>query len=181
VLVLAHLRDVKDPLRAAFAARLLPPASRLRVVHAGRPLTPAWEQRARAAMRRNPRYLWLGERSHAGARRLLERAFLLVISSRREGGANVVSEAAVAGVPVLASRIPGNLGLLGTDYPGCFPVGDSRALARLLGRAERDRRFVADLRVRVRRAARRFTVARERAAWRRILDQLAVAGRRRRA
>ena len=56
----------------------------------------------------------------------------MVISSLSEGGANVISEAAVAGVPVLASRIDGNVGLLGADYPGYFPVGDTEALARLL-------------------------------------------------
>jgi hypothetical protein len=35
------------------------------------------------------------------------------ISSLAEGGANVIGEAAVVGIPVLASRIPGNVGLLG--------------------------------------------------------------------
>ena len=56
----------------------------------------------------------------------------MVISSRLEGGANVVCEALRIGVPILASRIPGNVGLLGESYAGYFPVGDARALARLL-------------------------------------------------
>jgi glycosyltransferase involved in cell wall biosynthesis len=43
-----------------------------------------------------------------------------------------ISEAAVAGVPVLASRMDDNVGLLGAGYPGYFPVGDTQALARLL-------------------------------------------------
>ena len=70
----------------------------------------------------------------------------MVISSLSEGGANVVSEAAVDGVPILASRMPGNVGLLGDDYPGYFPVGDSSALRRLLLCCESDPSFLAHLR-----------------------------------
>ncbi len=62
----------------------------------------------------------------------------MVISSLSEGGANVISEAVVAGVPVLASRMDGNVGLLGGGYPGYFPVGDTPALARLLERLEQE-------------------------------------------
>jgi glycosyltransferase involved in cell wall biosynthesis len=65
----------------------------------------------------------------------------MVISSRMEGGANVVSEALAAGTPVVASRIPGNVGMLGRGYAGYFPVGNERALARLLWRAETDHAF----------------------------------------
>ena len=59
----------------------------------------------------------------------------MVISSRMEGGANVVCEAIRIGVPVLASRIAGNLGLLGGGYPAYFPVGNARALAGLIVKA----------------------------------------------
>jgi len=173
VLVLAHLRAVKDPLRAARAARHLPADSRIRVVHAGAALAPADAARARAEMRRNLRYHWLGSVPPAAARRLLQRAAALVLSSRLEGGANVVSEAIVSGVPVLASRIPGSVGLLGSRYPGYFTVGDARGLARLLHRFETDPRFRARLRRDVRRLAPRFTAARERAAWRSLLAGLA--------
>ena len=89
-------------------------------------------------MRRNPRYLWRGDRPYAEVRALLKRARAVVLSSLSEGGANVVSEAAAAGVPVLASRIDGTVGLLGRDYPGYFPVGQTAALARLLSRLETD-------------------------------------------
>ena len=73
---------------------------------------------ARRLMARDWRYLWVGERPRGQARRLLARSRLLVLSSRMEGGANVVSEALVEHVPVLASRIPGSVGLLGARYPG---------------------------------------------------------------
>ena len=76
----------------------------------------------------NPRYQWRGGVPSWTVRRALARAPLMVLSSIMEGGANVVSEALVAGVPVLASAIPGSIGLLGRDYPGYFPVGDTVAL-----------------------------------------------------
>jgi glycosyltransferase involved in cell wall biosynthesis len=142
-------------------------------VHAGAALTPTDAARARAEMRRNPRYLWLGSVSPARARQLLQRAGALVLSSRLEGGANVVSEAIACGVPVLASRIPGSVGLLGARYPGYFAAGDSRGLARLLHRFETDARFRARLQRDVRRLAPRFTAVRERNAWRTLLARLA--------
>jgi glycosyltransferase involved in cell wall biosynthesis len=55
-----------------------------------------------------------------------------------EGGAHVVIEAIRSGTPVLASRIDGNLGLLGDDYPGCSTWGDDAALAALLEQARDD-------------------------------------------
>ena len=123
--VLAHLRRVKDPLRAALAARLLPAESRLRVVHAGAALEPALLDRVRTEAGHNPRYVWKGELPRWKAKRLLASSRLLLVTSRMEGGPTVISEAAVAGVPVLATRVAGNIGLLGKDYPGTFAVGDT--------------------------------------------------------
>ncbi|WIM09094.1 MAG: Glycosyl transferase, group 1 [Enhydrobacter sp.] len=172
VAVIGHLRDVKDPLRAARAARLLPAESRVCIEQVGRAYTPRWARRARAEMAANPRYVWRGDVPAAEVRRLLARCHAMVISSLSEGGANVVSEAAVAGVPILASRIDGNVGLLGADYPGYFPVGDTRALARLLRRLEDEPRFVRQLARAVARRAPLFRPAREAAAWRRLLTGL---------
>jgi hypothetical protein len=74
VCVLAHLRAVKDPLRAAFAARNLSPDSRVRIVHLGRALDPGLASRARREMQRNPRYRWLGERPRTAALHRLARS-----------------------------------------------------------------------------------------------------------
>jgi len=172
VAVIGHLRDVKDPLRAAKAARLLPADSRIRVEQVGRAYTPQWAARACAEMAANPRYFWRDDVPAAAVRRLLARSHAMVISSFSEGGANVISEAAVAGVPVLASRMDGNVGLLGTDYPGYFPAGDTQALARLLRRVECEPRFVARLGKALARRAPLFRPAREIAAWRRLLASL---------
>jgi putative glycosyltransferase (TIGR04348 family) len=169
VIVLSNLRPVKDPLRAAYAARMLPGSSRVRVVHAGASLAPGWEERARAEMQRNPRYLWKGELPLGRARRLLAGGDLCVIGSRSEGGANVLSEAIVAGVPLLASDIPGNVGILGRAYPGYFPVGDTKALARLIHRAETDDNFYAGLRRRIVPLSGLFDPKKEQNAWRELL------------
>jgi len=170
--VIGHLRDVKDPLRAAEAARQLPPDSRIRIVHIGRAYSAELAAKARAEMAANPRYLWRDDVPRAAVQRLLRRSHAMVLSSRSEGGANVISEAVVVGVPILASRMDGNVGLLGSDYPGYFPVGDTKALARLLHRIESDPRFVATLRRAIARRAPLFRPEREIAAWRRLLAEL---------
>lgn len=172
ICVVGHLRAEKDPLRAALAARQLPHDSRIRVVQAGEALTPVLRRRASRESSSNPRYRWLGARPRHAARRLIGRSRLLVISSRLEGGANVVSEAIVARTPVLASAIPGNQGLLGASYPGYFLRGDTRGLAALMRRAEVDRGFLEELTRHCSRLAPAFTPVRERAALRELLREL---------
>jgi putative glycosyltransferase (TIGR04348 family) len=173
VCVAGHLRAVKDPLRAAYAVRKLPPNSRIRVLHAGGALEPAMARKARAEQARNARYQWLGPLSRARTRRLIAQNRILVLSSRMEGGANVISEAVVDGTPVIASRIPGSVGLLGENYPGYFPVGDTDALARLLVRAESDSGFYRRLQAHMERLAPLFRPAEERARWKKLLGELA--------
>jgi putative glycosyltransferase (TIGR04348 family) len=172
VAVIGHLREVKDPMRAAEAARRLPADSRIRIVHLGAAETPQWAALAKAAMTANPRYVWRGDRPRAEVRRLLARARAMVLSSLREGGANVISEAVVAGVPVLASRIDGSVGLLGRDYPGYFPVGDTTALARLLHRIETSPEFLMRLSRAIAPCAQLFRPAREKAAWKKLIGEL---------
>src|SRR5215831_4712509 len=172
VAVIGHLREVKDPFRAAKAARRLPASSRIRIVHLGAAETPRWAATAKAEMAANPRYLWRGDRSHAEVRRLLARTRAMVLSSLSEGGANVMSEAVAAGVPVLATRIDGSIGLLGRDYPGYFPVGDTQALSRLLNRIETDAAFLERLQRAIARRAHLFRPAREKAAWKKLIDEV---------
>ena len=164
VLVVGHLRAEKDPLRAAKAARLLPAVSRIQIEHLGRAHDAEWASRAEAEMAGNPRYRWRGEvgREEIGTR--LGRARLMVLSSLMEGGANVISEALVAGLPVLASAIPGSIGLLGRDYAALFPAGDETALAALMMRAETEPGFLARLEAQCAVRAPRFVPGREREA-----------------
>jgi len=172
ICVVGHLRAVKDPLRAAYAARRLPRDSRIRVLHAGGARDAAMGARARVEEARNPRYQWLGALSRVKTRRLIVQSKLLVLSSRMEGGANVISEAVVDGTPVLASRIPGSIGLLGADYPGYFPVGNTQKLAELLERAESDAAFYRRLAMHCRKLAPLFRPAREREQWRKLLAEI---------
>ncbi|MDQ3680188.1 MAG: TIGR04348 family glycosyltransferase [Actinomycetota bacterium] len=170
--VLAHLREVKDPQLAARAARLLPPHSPVEVVHLGAALDPLLEEWARAETATNPRYQWRGDAPHWRAMGFLARSQVMVLTSRAEGGANVVSEALAASVPILSSRIPGSVGILGEDYPGYFDVGRAEELAALLQRAAEDADFY-DL-LRATGEARRPLVspARERQAWAELLAGL---------
>lgn len=145
VLVVGHLRAEKDPFRAALATAYLPEHSQTHVTHLGGALSEEMAETAELAQRKLPRWHWRGQVSHAAVLKQLARADLMVISSVMEGGANVVCEALAADVPVLASHMPGNIGMLGNDYPGYFPVGDERLLARLLSLAENDPDFYAEL------------------------------------
>lgn len=173
VCVAGHLRDEKDPLRPAYAVRELPARSRLRIDAYGKAHSDDWADAARAEMARNPRFHWHGEIPHHRLRQIYTRCHLLVLPSRMEGGANVISEAVSAGLPVIASRIHGSVGLLGPAYPGYFPVEDTAALRAQLLRAERDADFYASLEAAC--AARRhlFEPARELQAWAQLLAELA--------
>ncbi len=171
VCVLGHLREVKDPFRTAEAARRLPATSRVRVLHAGAALTEEMARQAESQAASNPRYRWLGDLPHWRAMRLLARCRLLVVTSKMEGGANVVSEAVTHGVPVISSRIDGSIGLLGEDYPGYFPVGDTAALTGLLTRAETDEAFYATLKAACQACRPLFTPDRESQTWRLLLAE----------
>jgi putative glycosyltransferase (TIGR04348 family) len=171
--VIGHLRDEKDSLRGAYAARLLPADSQIEIFCAGKAHNEEWQSKAEAEMAENPRFHWFGELDKANTRQLMANSQVMVISSVMEGGANVVSEACRAGLPVLASDVPGNVGLLGRDYAGYFPVGDEQALADLLHRAETDRLFLNTLEKQVGKLAGRFLPEKEQASLEQAL-QLAM-------
>ena len=173
--VLAHLRDVKDPLLAAHALALLPVTSSVHVVHLGG-ADESWQRIAAAtqhAMR--GRWTWLGARGRREALAVLAASSLLVLTSRSEGGANVVTEAIAAGVPVISTRIDGSVGILGDDYPGYYPVGDASALAALLRRCEEEPGFLADLKARVLALQPLVDPARERTSWRELVEELGIS------
>lgn len=172
LVVVGHLRPVKDPRLPAEALRLLPPASRIRITHYGAALDGDSLAGARAAMAADPRYRWLGERPRGEVRRAIARAHALLHPSLAEGGANTVGEALVLGTPVIASAVPGNLGLLGADYPGVFPPGDAPALAALLGRFESDPALRTRLGELCRALAERHRPEREAEAWSALLAEL---------
>ena len=174
VCVIGHLRDEKDSLRAAFAVRDLPAASAVSVVQAGKAHNDQWVQWARLEETRNSRYQWRGEISQEETKTLMQKCRLMVMSSVMEGGANVVSEACVAGLPILASAIPGNIGLLGEDYPGYYPAKDTGALKKLLLRAEQEPAFVARIKKHCIARSAWFRPEKESAGINAVIDELSI-------
>lgn len=158
--------------------RHLDRSARVEVVQIGGALDPRMRAEARGWVKREPRYRWLGSLSHGRAMRWLASSHALVVSSVMEGGANVICEAARIGVPVLASRVPGNVGMLGRRYAGFFPLFDDQALGRLIDRCRTDAAYYQRLRDGVLRRRAWFAPAAERAALSRLLQALPAVARR---
>ncbi len=171
ITMIGHLRAEKDPATFMRAAPLLC-SSHVRLTHIGATLDPALAAQAETTQRRHACYRWLGNLPHAQTRQRLKRSYLTVISSLMEGGANVIIEAITSGVPVLASDISGNRGMLGNDYAGYFPVGDSAALARMIERAVNDAAYYAQLKMQCTARATLFAPAREKAALLQLMDNI---------
>jgi putative glycosyltransferase (TIGR04348 family) len=143
--LVAHLREEKDPATALAAWRELPRDVPATLTVIGAALDPALGQAANELAAADSRVQWLGPRAHPWTRQAIKRAHLLIVPSRMEGGANVVVEAVTAGTPVLGSRMSGNVGMLGRDYEGWFDVGDAAALTALVIRCAGDRPFLRRL------------------------------------
>jgi putative glycosyltransferase (TIGR04348 family) len=172
VAVIGHLREEKDPFRAVMALRRIERSASIEVLQIGAALDRDMRTRARSWVKLEPRYHWLGSVPHGLAMRRLASSHVLVVSSVMEGGANVICEAARIGVPVLASRVPGNVGMLGRGYPGYFPLFDDKALARLLERCRTEPEFYRRLKSALVRRRALFAPASERAALKRLLAGL---------
>jgi putative glycosyltransferase (TIGR04348 family) len=171
-LMVGHLREEKDPRTYFEAARQLAHRADIRLDHVGGALDPALAAEAASLMHEQPRYRWLGALPHAATRARIAAAHVLVHASRMEGGAHVVIEALASGTPVLASRIDGNLGLLGDDYAGVFAPGDAAGLAAWLERVRDDPAMLAALAAQGAARASLFEPARERAALLALVNEL---------
>jgi len=162
VVQVGHLRDEKDPMTFMRAAQRLAARRDIRFEQIGDALDPVLADAARATAALCPGYHWVGAMAHAAARQRIRRAHLLVNTSRIEGGANVVIEAAQSGTAVLASRIGGNVGLLGAKHSGVFAAGDDAALAALIERARDDAAFLGELQAQTQERTALFDPVRER-------------------
>ena len=169
VIMIGHLREEKRPATFIDAARLVS-APHVRLLHVGAALDPTLGALAADTQASVARYRWLGPMPHAKTRQRLKRCALMVITSAMEGGANVIIEAVTSGVPVLASDIAGNRGMLGGGYAGYFPLGDSPALARLIDRVATDPVFHATLKEQCAARAALFAPAIEKTAVRDLVD-----------
>ena len=88
---------------------------------------------------------------------------------RAGGGSSAIAEAVTCGIPVICSHIPGNVGMLGRDYPGYFRPEDTTHLSELLEVAEKHEDFLQALRQRIIALQPRFTPEAESASWSRLL------------
>jgi putative glycosyltransferase (TIGR04348 family) len=172
VLMVGHLRDEKDPRTYWRAARRLAGRPDILLDHIGTALDPLLGAEATALAAQQPCFRWLDGLAHAAVRRRIQQAHVLVHASRMEGGAHVVIEAMRSGTPVLASRIDGNLGLLGEGYEGLFDPGDDAALAALLARARDDADMLPRLAAQLAPRAALFAPEAERATLRRLVGAL---------
>ncbi|WP_245876486.1 selenoneine biosynthesis selenosugar synthase SenB [Caldimonas caldifontis] len=163
VLMVGHLREEKDPGTFWRAAARLAGRHDIHWTQIGRALEPRWAEGAEAVARALPRFRWLGGLPRGQTRQHIRRADVLVNCSRMEGGALVIAEAVRSGTPVLASRMSGNLGMLGPDHAGYFPVGDDAALASLVARCRDEPGFLEALQAQGQRRATLFEPDRERA------------------
>ena len=171
VCMIGHLREEKDP-RTFIAAAHLVKAPGVRLLHIGGALDAALGELAQLTARALPRYQWLGNLPHAQTREALRRSHAMVIASKMEGGANVIIEAVTCAVPVIASDINGNRGMLGDDYAGYFAPGDAAQLAALIDRCVTDAPFAALLRAQCARRAALFEPKAEQAALLQLVDNL---------
>ncbi len=180
-IAVGHLREEKAPDTLFAAARALAPAEGIRIDHVGGGLDPALQAAAETTAAACPHYRWLGALPHAATRRRIQQAHLLAHPSRMEGGAHVLMEAVRSGTPVLASRIDGNIGMLGKEYPGYFTLGDADELAALLRRCRATQSqsdgLLAQLARQAAALAPRFSPDRERTDLRQWLHELLLTAK----
>ena len=100
--MVGHLRDEKSPQVLWQAAQALQADDAIFIDHIGRALDSASAKQAQQTASQCPHYRWLNELPYAPTRRSIQRAHVLVHTSRIEGGAHVIMEAALSGTPVLA-------------------------------------------------------------------------------
>jgi putative glycosyltransferase (TIGR04348 family) len=129
VIMVGHIREVKDPLTYMRAARHLSHDTGIQWLHIGRCSDAAYLHAIRETEMINSNYRWIDGVDHIQVLEYIADSDLLVHSSVAEGSPHVIIEAMYIGTPVLASLIEGHVGTLGQNYQGYFPAGDSEALA----------------------------------------------------
>jgi putative glycosyltransferase (TIGR04348 family) len=172
--MVGHLRAEKAPETLFEAARLLQGHCDLRITHIGNALDAELGKQARETATQCPRYEWTSGLTHALTRSRIQRAHVLVHTSRMEGGAHVIMEAVCSGTPVIASRIDGNVGMLGEDYSGYFDVGRGDQLAALLVRCKNDSAFLDHLNQQCAARAPLFSPQAEQRSWLELIESLPI-------
>jgi putative glycosyltransferase (TIGR04348 family) len=178
VILVGHIRAEKDPLTALRAIQMMragpiPASSKItRLLHVGSDKDESLGQHFRDVAATLPEVVLKGSQPNAVTRQLIKTSDLLVLPSIMEGGANVLIEAVMAGVPVIASHISGSVGMLGADYQGFFEVGNAQGLATLLARCRDEPNFIEQLRKQCDQRSKLFEPASEERAVNLLVDEL---------
>jgi len=171
--IVGRLEPQKDHhtcIRAFARLRLRVPGARLRVIGDGS-LRHELEAFARG-LDTGDTVEFQGETRDVG--KVLSQLDLVVVSSTREGCCNVILEAMSAGVPVIATRVGGNVELITEGENGYLvPPHDPVALAEAMGRALADPgQLEAFSRSGLQAARGRFSVEAMAAAYDRLYQEL---------
>lgn len=175
VVMVGHLREEKSPHTLFEAAALLAQQQDIYIQHIGAEHDQILARMAHQTAALYSQYQFTGALTYAETRRQIQRSHVLVHTSVMEGGAHVLMEAICSGVPVIASRIAGNIGMLGEEYAGLFPVGDAKALADMLIRFRHDTEFEHQLKKQCALRAPLFSAEHERKGLLTILDNIISA------
>ncbi|BDS06869.1 glycosyl transferase [Oceaniferula spumae] len=119
-----------------------------------------------------PNFHFHGVQDHDVVLANMQTAHALLNTSTEEGGANAICEAVVIGLPVIASKIAGNKGMLGEDYGGLFPSESTTALTEILTRSIDDPDFYQSLKSQITTRAPLFSYRREADQWTALVRRL---------
>ncbi len=168
--VVGHLREVKQPFMAVESLQLLDDSVRL--VLLGDAVALDYGGAAQSWQFKEPRFKWLGRLEYVETLKWMQRSVATINTSLVEGGANSVGESIVLGVPVLASRIEGNVGMLGADYEGYFSPDDKQGLADLMSRVIHDADLSVRLRDQVKERSKIFLRENEKQDWIKVIQKI---------
>jgi len=161
--VASHMRAVKQPFMVVDALAGIDDAVRVKLM--GAEIDEGSTIKAREKMLEDERFEYLGTQDYADTIAWMSRSVATINTSLAEGGANSVGESIVLGVPVLASRIEGNIGMLGEDYAGYFSADSATELGELMHRVCSDEVFLAKLEQQVQQRSKKYSRENERKGW----------------
>jgi glycosyltransferase involved in cell wall biosynthesis len=167
--LIGHLRPVKNPFLMNIALVELVEL-KLDAFTLGAALEPSMLADAEAWQLADSRFHWLDDVPYTEALSWIEQVDFTLNTSHSEGGSNSVAESIVLGTPVLASKIEGNVGMLGDDYLGYFEPNNASSLARLIQRSITDHSFHKKLLQQIAELQENFLPEKEVAGWLKLLQ-----------
>jgi len=161
--IASHLRAVKQPFLAAEALRLSGESVRVKLM--GAEIDSGAADFARKLNQSDSRFEWLGEQNYEQTLTWMKRSLATINTSIAEGGANSIGESIALGRPVLATRIEGNVGMLGENYDGYFAPDSPAELASLIKKICHDKSYQAHLEQQVLDQSAKYSRENERKGW----------------